>query len=141
MRWLAIVAVLVLGWSLAGGAAEAGSGGGFLGVQLVALTPEAAANSGIPVGGAVLVDATLPDSPAAKAGLAAGQVIMVVDGERVAAPDDVVRVVSRHRPGDVINLLIKDPEYGYMASTIRATLGEPPAAIESGDAPAPAPKN
>ena len=104
------------------------------------LTPEASANSGIPLGGGVLVDATMPDSPASKAGLAAGQVITVVDGERVGEPDDVVRVVGRHRPGDTINLLIKDPEYGYMVMAVRATLGERPAAIE-GSPPVSAPQD
>jgi thiol-disulfide isomerase/thioredoxin len=52
--------------------------------------------------GGVHVRRVLRGSPAEKAGLKEGDVIHAVDGEKVALPADVTRIVSSHAPGDAI---------------------------------------
>lgn len=47
----------------------------------------------------VLVRDVTPDSPAERAGLSAGDVILSLDGEAMSRPSDVVRAVSLRKPG------------------------------------------
>ena len=44
----------------------------------------------------------LRGSPAEKAGLREGDFIRAIDGEKVASPEDVSRIVAGHEPGDAI---------------------------------------
>jgi thiol-disulfide isomerase/thioredoxin len=44
----------------------------------------------------------LRGSPAEKAGLKEGDLIRAIDGEQVASPEDVSRIVAGHEPGDAI---------------------------------------
>ena len=53
-------------------------------------------------GGGVHVKHVLRGSPADRAGLKEGDLIRAIDGEKVASPDDVTRIVSKHEPGDAI---------------------------------------
>ncbi len=53
----------------------------------------------------VLVENVLRSSPAEVAGLAPGDVLLTVDGEPVARPQDVIRIVSAHRPGERVALV------------------------------------
>ena len=54
-----------------------------------------------------------PDGPAARAGIlgegsvAGGDVIVAVDGQPVASMADVDDIVSRHRPGDGVRLVVR----------------------------------
>ncbi len=64
---------------------------GWLGVELAAVPP------GEP---GVLVRDVLRGSPAERAGLQAGDVIVSVAAENVLGPADVVRIVSLHHPGE-----------------------------------------
>ena len=67
---------------------------GWLGVEVQPVGPDAA---GKPKAGA-LVSRPLADSPAAAAGVQAGDVITSVDGAGVADPRDLVRRISLHAP-------------------------------------------
>ena len=59
--------------------------GGYLGVTLESLTPEAAKTLGLEAGTkGARIEKVLPDGPAAKAGLKDGDVIVAVDGVLVA---------------------------------------------------------
>jgi thiol-disulfide isomerase/thioredoxin len=73
-------------------------GPGWLGVELELRGPAEAG---------VLVKDILPSSPAAVAGIAPGDVILSVDGEQVLRPPDVVRIVSSHRPGERVALVLE----------------------------------
>lgn len=61
-----------------------------LGVQFRSLTPEIAAEEGLSVDEGALVVEVLPDTPAADAGLEAGDIITAVDGDKV----DIERTLS-----------------------------------------------
>jgi S1-C subfamily serine protease len=92
---------------------------GRLGVQLNELTPELAEYFGAKDGG-VLVSRVTPDSPAAKAGLKAGDVITSVDGDRVRDTDDLVDEL-RDKDGDITLGIVRDKK----DSSVKATLEEP----------------
>jgi PDZ domain-containing protein len=71
-------------------------------------------------GGGVKVDAfTDTSSPAYRAGLRPGMVIVAVDGRPLRSILDLHAVVGRHRPGDTISLTVLD---GAKRRTIPATL-------------------
>jgi S1-C subfamily serine protease len=64
------------------------------------------------------------NTPAAKAGLKAGDVITALDGTSVATADDLTAKVSAHQSGDKVTLTIK-----RSSSTLKiaVTLGNRPA--------------
>lgn len=70
---------------------------GWLGVELAA-RPQTETG--------VLVRDVLPGSPAERAGLASGDVIVTVDGKTVGRPSDVVRLVSSRQAGDRLSLAV-----------------------------------
>jgi serine protease Do len=72
---------------------------GWLGVVLQPLTPELAASFGAEGRKGALVSEVSPGSPAAKAGLVAGDVLLEVDGHKVENPGDVARAVALVTPG------------------------------------------
>ncbi|MGW1670096.1 YlbL family protein [Streptomyces sp. NPDC002324] len=59
----------------------------------------------IPVQSWVIVSTVLKDSPA-EGKLHAGDVIKSVDGTAVKAPEDVAKLVTRHKPGEDVDFLI-----------------------------------
>jgi membrane-associated protease RseP (regulator of RpoE activity) len=81
-------------------------GRGFLGVSLLDLTPELRAHFGVPEDTGVMVSQVEADSPAAKAGLKAGDILTGVDGEDLKSSFDVGRAVRRKKDGEVIALEI-----------------------------------
>ncbi|MFE9093793.1 PDZ domain-containing protein [Streptomyces sp. NPDC007264] len=65
---------------------------------------------GIPVKSWVIVSTVLKESPA-EGRLHAGDVVKAVDGTAVKAPDDVAKLVTRHKPGeDVVFTIIPAKE-------------------------------
>lgn len=57
--------------------------------------------------GKVVVNSVHPGSPAAAAGLAAGDRLLRVDGQEIAAHEDLQRVMAAHRPGDTVPLAVE----------------------------------
>ena len=70
-------------------------------------------------GGAKIARVT-SGSPAAKAGLSAGEVITAVNGKAVTGPTDVVNDVSALAPGDRVTLSVRN---GSSSTSVTATLG------------------
>jgi len=68
---------------------------GFLGVHLVRLTDPLRAHFGAPKGVGVMVGEVEPDSPAAKAGIAVGDIIVAVAGTDLGTPQAAARQVAR----------------------------------------------
>jgi serine protease Do len=76
---------------------------GWLGVVIQPLTPDLAAAFGAESKGALISEVT-EDSPAAKAGLKAGDVVVRIDGHPVTSPADVARSVAMVAPGKNVRL-------------------------------------
>jgi serine protease Do len=72
---------------------------GWLGVSIQPLTPELAKGFGLKEPNGVLLSDVVQDSPAAKAGLVAGDIILEFDGKKVDTPQDLQKVVSVTPPG------------------------------------------
>jgi C-terminal processing protease CtpA/Prc len=72
------------------------------------LTKQLADYFGIADGKGVLVTSVAEDSPAAKAGIRAGDVIVAVDGEKVDSAGDVTRGLNKKKEGDVSLTLIRN---------------------------------
>ena len=68
--------------------------------------------------------AVIPDSPAAAAGLQAGDLIVAVDGTRVEGEHDLASLMVEHSPGDTVTLRILRND---STSEVDVTLGELPA--------------
>lgn len=76
---------------------------GYLGVETQKLTGAIAEGLKVPGGkqaSGALVSNVSSDSPAAKAGLQAGDVVQAVDGHKVANPRDLAVAVAAVKPGD-----------------------------------------
>src|SRR5260370_35000060 len=59
-------------------------------------------------GKGVLVTSVSADSPAAKAGIKAGDVITAIDGEKVEATGDISRAINNNKDGDVTLTIIRN---------------------------------
>lgn len=106
--------------------------GGRLGVGIQNLGDQLAEYFGAEDGG-VLVTSVRDGSPAAAAGLRAGDVILRVDDERVEDPRDLVREIGGSDAGEVELRILRDRQ----ERTIRATLPERPdgaGGLQSGNA-------
>jgi S1-C subfamily serine protease len=102
----------------------------WLGITGQELDPAIARDQGLPVSAGVLIISVVPDSPAARAGLAGGQqtteriprggdVITAVDGKAVTTMSELAAQLSGHKPGDVVTLTIVR---GGQTQQVRVTL-------------------
>jgi serine protease Do len=72
---------------------------GWLGVSIQPLTPELAKSFGAKESKGVLVSDVVPDSPASKAGLQSGDILLEFEGKKMDAPGDLQRAVGLTSPG------------------------------------------
>jgi serine protease Do len=79
-------------------------GQAFLGVQTQPLTPDVKDRLGVAADKGVLVTAVVPNTPAAKAGLKAEDVITRFDGKDVADPEQLKAAVNQAGPGKKVTL-------------------------------------
>lgn len=96
-------------------------GRGYLGVDLVNLTPELREHFGAPEDAGVMVSKVMADSPAAQAGVAVGDIIASIDGEEVASNRDVVQQVRPKNKGDRVTLEVYR---NRKPTTLRVEVGE-----------------
>jgi serine protease Do len=105
---------------------------GYLGINIQALTPELAKEFHLPdESSGVLVGGVSPDSPAGRAGLEEGDVILDVNGKKVSDPQNLQLLVSQTAPGTKVNLRVLHSEPGAKPAekTVGVTLGELPAEV------------
>jgi serine protease Do len=96
---------------------------GYLGVAIQPVTPEIAKAFNLPDARGALVGEVTPDGPAARAGLAQGDVIIELNGARVDDSRDLRLKVSQLAPGSAIRLkLLRDGN----PREVNITLGELP---------------
>ena len=72
---------------------------GRIGVQIGQVTKEVAESIGLGTARGALVSAVEPDSPAAKAGIEAGDIIVKYDGKAIDKVGDLPRLVGNTKPG------------------------------------------
>jgi S1-C subfamily serine protease len=69
----------------------------------------------------VLIVGVQAGSPAAKAGIVRGDIILEAGGTVMNAPESLVRAVDTRKPGDMLSLKVR---HGDALKTLRVTLGE-----------------
>jgi membrane-associated protease RseP (regulator of RpoE activity) len=79
---------------------------GYLGVQVLELTPELRRHFGAPEENGVLVSRVVPEGPAAAAGIEVGDVISAVDGEPLRTTGQVAARIGRRDEGEEVELEI-----------------------------------
>lgn len=77
---------------------------GAIGVQIQPVTSEIAEALGMKEARGALIDRVDPDGPAAKAGIASGDVITAVDGKNLTNSHDLARRISVMPPGTKVSL-------------------------------------
>ena len=96
---------------------------GWLGVQVQPVTADIADSLGMKQAKGAMVDSPQDGSPAAKAGIEAGDVITAVDGKPVKDSRDLARTISMMAPGSSVKL---DVLHKGQSKTLTLALGEMP---------------
>jgi len=96
----------------------------WMGLSLTDLTPELAAQAGLPIREGVVVRNVFPDGPSARAGIQQSDVIMSLDGKKVATVSELSRMLRQDfRVGQEVEVLVLR---GGSQRTLRVVLGERP---------------
>jgi serine protease Do len=105
---------------------------GWLGVQIQPVSAEIADSMGLKATEGALVSEPQANSPAAKAGIQAGDVITAVNGEQIKDAKDLARHIASMAPGSTVKLTVwrKGEEKSFSVP-----LGELPAQREAKAAP------
>ncbi len=99
---------------------QSGSGGGYLGVDITTLTPSLRQQYGFtPTQGAVVLS-VVSGSPAAKAGIVQGDVIVAIDGTAITSSEGLQKAVENGKPGESVTITYY---VGDSKRTTTATLG------------------
>lgn len=92
---------------------------GFLGVHLVRLTKELRAHFGAPDDAGSLVAKVVKKSPADKAGLKVGDVLVEVDGQKVTSTWKVQRIIGKKKKGEKSALkIVRDKRERKLSASI-----------------------
>jgi membrane-associated protease RseP (regulator of RpoE activity) len=89
-----------------GGSFSFSFGKGRLGVQVTSMTPELRRFFGAPEDAGLLVQGVEIDTPASKAGVVVGDVIVVVDGDEVGGIEEVGEALSDRNSGATVELVV-----------------------------------
>lgn len=102
------------------------SGGRQIGVSVSPLTKQLSNYFGVTSGTGLLISEVRDDSPAAKAGLRAGDVIVSADGVVLKENLDLVRAINRNREGEVTLSIVRDKKQSTVTiSPEEVRSGEP----------------
>ena len=94
---------------------------GYIGIGLGTVDAGTAEAFGLDRPKGVLISNVLSDTPAAKANLKEGDIVLSVDGHEVNRPNQLQSLVARKHPGDTITLAVRRNTQDL---TVRVTLGE-----------------
>jgi membrane-associated protease RseP (regulator of RpoE activity) len=98
-------------------------GKGRLGVAILELGPELRAHFGAPADRGVLIDLVKPDSPAARAGIRVGDLIVEVDGDAAASATGILDAIGDRKKGESVTIVAIR---GGKRQELRATLEDDP---------------
>jgi serine protease Do len=101
---------------------------GWIGVQIQGVTQDIADSLGLKKAEGALVAEPQPNSPAAKAGIEVGDVIIAVDGQPVKDARDLAKKIGALAPKSTVKLLVV---HKGSEKTLSLTLGELPANKET----------
>lgn len=101
---------------------------GWLGVQIQPVTKDIADSLGLKKAEGALVAEPQPDSPAAKAGIKAGDVITAVNGKTVKDARDLAKKIGSMTPGSKVNLSVV---HNGSEKTVTLDLGTMPKSQEA----------
>ena len=79
---------------------------GWLGVQIQPVTKDIAASIGLEKAAGAIVAEAQPNSPASKAGVSSGDVILSVDGKNIKGPKQLARVIADHEPNQAVKIVV-----------------------------------
>jgi membrane-associated protease RseP (regulator of RpoE activity) len=97
------------------------AGAAYLGVTYEAVGADRAEQEGLAAGEGALVSLVMDGSPAAAAGVHAGDIILAVDGKKIVRTAMLRRLIQAHAAGDGVSLLIlRDGR----EQTVDVTLGQ-----------------
>jgi serine protease Do len=97
---------------------------GWIGVQIQSVTPDIADSMGLKQADGALVSEPQKDSPAAKAGIQSGDVIVAVDDAPIHDARELARKISTMSPGTAVKLALI---HQAQEKTVTLTLGTLPA--------------
>jgi membrane-associated protease RseP (regulator of RpoE activity) len=103
-----------------------------IGISTTQLTKQLADYFGVKDGQGVLVTSVADDSPAAKAGLKAGDIITAIDGEKIEDAGDLSRGINKKKDGDVALTVIHNKNQRTINVTPKDDPGLTPGAAPSG---------
>ena len=103
----------------------------FLGVVVAAVPAMLAEHLGLKAGEGIVVQALVPDGPAAKAGVAVHDVITRVADHPVGSPVDLTQQVAARKPGETIRLMLI---HQGKPAAIEVALGPRPDGVTAHDA-------
>lgn len=109
----------------------------FLGVAMQDMTPQLRPRLGVNVDQGVIVAEVTPNSPAAKAGLQSGDVVVQANDKPVATSRQLFGIVQQTGPGKELALKVAR---GKDTRDVKVTLAEPQADTGAGRPPRPAPR-
>ena len=112
---------------------------GWLGVKIQTVTDDIAETLGVPENTGALISAVTPESPAAKAGLEAGDVIMKFDGKDVSTMRGLPKIVAQTQIGKAVDVdVLRKGQRKTIQVAVGRLEGEDDAASEdkpAGDTP------
>jgi serine protease Do len=100
---------------------------GYLGIYIEDVSPDLAKQFGLDQGGGVLIGEVSPETPAAKAGLQRGDIILKVNGTTVSSRNDLQVQISQTPPGTPVKL---DVWRNGKSQEFKVTLAELPEKAE-----------
>jgi S1-C subfamily serine protease len=95
----------------------------FIGISTVEITPGVAATNNLPRQDGLLIVQVGGGTPAMRAGLRAGDIIVAVEGQPVKTQRDLRSILYQRKPGDTLTLTI---QRGSSQSDVQVRLGEAP---------------
>jgi C-terminal processing protease CtpA/Prc len=107
---------------------------GYLGINMVELTPELRVHFGVSEDAGVMVSSVEADSPAGKAGVRVGDIVVRIDGEQTTGSRSVVGMIAPHEEGEVVAIeVFRDGGYSTLNATLENRLSALAASVLGGE--------